>query len=199
MLLAPSSQRRHLTRLIRIGVVAVGMAALGGCNPQPDSTPTEPRPHGTAPSNNIVEDEFPLRDEDEILGVVVDGHARAYPVADVWNPMDHILHDILADKPVTVAFCNLDNCAQFFVGQEDGEVLSIRNGGADPFRFRKMLISVGGTKYQLDTLDAVVGDKSQAFPYKTEPIQRMTWGKWKEKHPESDVLSRGKVYSAQTK
>src|SRR5579875_3244686 len=52
-------------------------------------------------------DRADLKPEDEVLGVEMGGHARAYRLKGMLGRSDHIVNDVLGGKPVSVTFCDL--------------------------------------------------------------------------------------------
>ena len=45
-----------------------------------------------------------LKDNEIVLGVVVDGRARAYPVNLMWNPENEIVNDTLGETPIAASW-----------------------------------------------------------------------------------------------
>ncbi len=119
-----------------------------------------------------------ILDDDEVIGVVVAGQARAY----LRNAMDrfdgHVVNDLVGDKPVTVTYCDVSDCARAFTDDSvANERLDVWLGGQDENR---LLLLIGEKYYFHD------GDKVPLQPVAT---QRMTWSEWRNRHPTSEVYT----------
>jgi len=45
-----------------------------------------------------------LKDQEIVIGVVVGGHARAYPVNLMWSPENEVVNDTLGDTPIAASW-----------------------------------------------------------------------------------------------
>lgn len=151
-------------------------------------------PGGTDCIPSIDEPRFQSTDEanwleanDLVIGVEVDGTARAYPLR-ILN-VHEVVNDRIAGEPVAVTYCPL--C-------RSGLVFSRRVGGSTlTFGVSGKLLDANLVLYdrQTDTYwsqlsgEAVVGP---LVPRELEirPSTITTWEKWKRAHPETAVLSR---------
>ncbi len=190
----PPRQRHRLLRialpLILVALVCVAGFGLGVLT-TPPQPPDPPPPAATGPK--------PFPDDTPVIGVSLNGRHRAYELAGLWQPPDHVFNDLWGDVPVSVTFCNLDNCVRAFTSEQiRGDWLKIRNGGADPWHSRKMLLEVGDTKYEQETVKPVVGDRTKQFPYSSVDAVRTTWGEWRKLHPESELYAGGQLRSPTT-
>lgn len=128
----------------------------------------------------------PWRDDERVLGVEIAGLARAYPLAIlVWH---ELVNDELAGQPLLVSYCPL--CGT-------GLVFDRRVGE------RKLSFGVSGLLYQSDVLmydRETEGLWSQIAARAVTGALRdrrltlirshmTTWGDWKQRHPETTVLS----------
>jgi hypothetical protein len=128
-----------------------------------------------------------LQPGDRVLGMAIDGEARAYPVAILnWH---EIVNDVVAGQPVAVTFCPLCNTGMVFDSRVDGEALTF---------------GVSGLLYQSDvllydreteTLWSQIWSEGVAGPKKGTqltalPVRHTTWQAWQEAHPDTRVLSR---------
>src|SRR5262249_28813080 len=134
-----------------------------------------------------------LADEDEVLGVVMEGTARAYAVKTLGaGPDNHIVNDLLHGVPVSVTYCCFSGCAQAFTVPDCKNPLEIEVGG---FSEHNMLLRVGEDLYYQGSLDPFVvgadlGQDLEVFPYRLLPFTKTTWKKWKDLHPATDVYVR---------
>ncbi len=72
-------------------------------------------------------EESDLPDIEPVIGVVIDGTARAYPLRIlIWH---EIVNDIIGDTPITVTFCPLCNTGIVFDRRLDGQVLDFGTTG----------------------------------------------------------------------
>jgi hypothetical protein len=168
--------------------VAGGLAA-GWWAARPDGAPVTPEPAGewAVPQAAVLDDDEP------VVGVSVGGRHRAYPLAELWLPGSHVLNDTVGLAPVTVTYCNLEDCARAFTAdRRDGRPLDVENGGPNPLRARAMLLTVGDARYDQKTGQPVRGDR-KPFPYPELATERTTWGRWRAAHPDTDAWVRGQV------
>ncbi len=132
-----------------------------------------------------------LSDDDPILGVVINGEARAYPV----RIMDYheIVNDYFGDQAVAVTYCPLCGSGMTFVA-EVGE--------------RSRTFGVSGLLYNSDVLlydreteslwsqilgQAISGPASGA-QLQLLPTLHTTWSAWRAKYPQTKVLSTNTGY-----
>ena len=128
-----------------------------------------------------------LGDQDRVLGVVVDGVSRAYPV-NVLN-WHEIVNDELGKVNVGIIYCPL--CDSFSVVDREivkGKVLSfgvsgmLYNSNVMMYdRERKGLWS----QVYMQALSGKYAGKS----LKHLPFEVTHWGAWKKKHPKTDVMT----------
>lgn len=128
-----------------------------------------------------------ISDSDRIIGVTTDGEARAYPLAIMnWH---EVVNDRFGDRPVVVTYCPLCFTGMAFDARRDGE---------------RQRFGVSGLLYNSDVLlydratdslwsqlkgEAVSGPLVGAT-LEPVPAANTTWGAWRERHPDSRVLSR---------
>ncbi|MBI4390033.1 MAG: DUF3179 domain-containing protein [Nitrospinae bacterium] len=151
--------------------------------PPKDGIPALTNPAFVSPE--AAEREF-LGKTDRVLGLVVNGQAKAYPVKILnWH---EIVNDTVGGKPVVVTFCPLCGTGMVFDGEIDR---------------RKFTFGVSGLLYQSDLLmydrqteslwsqimgQAVTGPMS-GVKLKLLPSSQTTWPEWKKRNPGSLVLS----------
>jgi len=125
-----------------------------------------------------------LDDSEEVVGVVVNGVARAYRLGDLRDPRRHVVNDLVGDAPVSVAYCDRTDCIRTYTGP-----------GAEPLRVRIAGLRAGGLVVQLDGVyydhrsgQVVEGTPGAAsLPHDQLPWSRTTWGRWRREHPATDV------------
>jgi hypothetical protein len=127
-----------------------------------------------------------LRFDEEVIGVVVGGRARAYRLDAFRDRSRHVVNDVIGDIPVSVAFCDLDNCVRSYRGRPGQGALELSVGGLS--EGQKLVLEVGGVLYYQDTgqpLDPTSGGRE--LPLEPLDTARVLWGVWRRDHPETDV------------
>lgn len=160
-------------------VIPVEEIISGG--PEKDAIPalTDPQTTGAAQADYLLP-------HDRILGVLVKGHARAYPVKILnWH---EAVNDEIEGKPLLITYCPLCGSGMVF----DSYINS-----------KRMYFGVSGLLYKSDALfydlatDGLwsqLAMKAVTGPYSgTElshyPAEMTTWRSWTERYPETEVLS----------
>lgn len=128
-----------------------------------------------------------LGPEDEVLGFVRDGEARAYPVRILnWH---EIVNDTVAGLPIAVTYCPLCASGMIFSREVDGATL--RFGVSGLLLHSDMLLFDRATRSlwsQIGT-DAISGAYAGTH-LQWLPSEQMSWPAWRERYPDSRVLSR---------
>jgi hypothetical protein len=128
-----------------------------------------------------------LTDRSPVISLVVEGQARAYPLAILmWH---EIANDTLGVMPIVVTFCPLCNTALVFEREVDGTVLSF--GTTGNLRFSDLVMYDRRTQswWQQATGEAIVGEltgKRLSFL----PAQIVSLADYEAAHPDGEVLSR---------
>jgi len=138
---------------------------------------------------SVVEGESFMEIQDLVLGVVVNGEARAYPHAVLW--WHEIINDVLGGKPITVSFCPLTGSGLVYDPVLE-EGASAANFGVSGLLFDNNLILFDRTTDSLWSQmksQAICGSLQGATPTLL-PVAQMTWQAWKTIHPETTVVSR---------
>jgi hypothetical protein len=134
-----------------------------------------------------------MQAEDLVLGVVLNGEARAYPHAILW--WHEIVNDVLGGKPITVSFCPLTGSGLVYDPVvEEGQVF---NFGVSGLLFDNNLVLFDRTTDSLWSQmrsQAICGTLQGRSPTLL-PLAQMTWSAWKALHPETTVVSRNTGFS----
>ena len=137
-----------------------------------------------------------LRDEDLVFGVTVNGDARAYPLRILgWHEM---LNDTIGGVPLALAYCTLCGAGILYETQPEGR--------SEPFVFGSSGLLYRSNKLMFDwatkslwnqfTGEPVGGPLAESgLALALRPIAVTTWAAWRERHPESTVLSLETGYS----
>jgi len=128
-----------------------------------------------------------LRDDELVLGISRNGVTRAYPLQIlVWH---EIVNDVLGEDNVVVTYCPLCGTGIAFDRTIEGEAVEFGVSGlllnSDLVMFDRKTdtywTQVGGK--------AIVGELT-GMKLKQLALDTIEWGKWKEKYPNTEVLSR---------
>lgn len=133
-----------------------------------------------------------LSQKDKVIGIVINGKARAYPIRILnWH---EIVNDRLGGMDITVTYCPLCGTGMVFNAVVNN---------------KKMIFGVSGKLYNSDVLlydheseslwsqlqmEAVTG-KYSGTKLKLLPSRLTTWKDWKERYPQTTVISFRTGYS----
>jgi hypothetical protein len=138
----------------------------------------------------VPADDSKLDPSEEVVGVMIGGKARAYRLSALRDRDQHIVNDLVGGVPVSVVFCDLSNCVQIYSDPAATETLDVRSAG---LLEEEMVIAIKGNFYlqksgQPVTAEAKLSPTSPPIPYQMPTPERMTWGEWRRRHPDSDVF-----------
>ncbi len=127
-----------------------------------------------------------LKPADRVLGVEINGKARAYPIRILnWH---EIVNDIHNGKPIAVTFCPL--CGSGIVYD------ATFNGKAHKFGVSGLLYNSDVLLYDRETetlwsqiLSKGISGKLVGSELDIIPSSHTSWKAWREKHPNTEVLS----------
>lgn len=139
---------------------------------------------GIARPRAVAADQARLSDDEPVIGVVVGTWARAYRIAALADRRHHVFNDVVGDVPVTVAYCDLSDCARAFQGAPGDDLLPISTAGLYDDH---LVLRVAGVDYLQDSGQAL-REEGRAFPYPDLPLTRTTWKTWRTEHPETTVV-----------
>ena len=129
-----------------------------------------------------------LLDSDLVLGVVINGEAKAYPHNIGW--WHEIVNDVVGGQPVVVSLCPLTSTGMVFDGRgKDGSRIT---AGVSGLLFNSNLIMYdrrdGDTLYPQMISKGVSGPKT-GDELTLMPVVETTWGYWKQLYPNAKVVS----------
>jgi len=146
----------------------------------------------------------PWRDRERVIGVRLGDEARAYPIAIlVWH---ELVNDVLDGRPILASYCPL--CGTGIVFDRRPRPLQTGVGASTtapipPASGKGLRFGVSGLLYRSDLLmydreteslwpqisgEAVTGS-SRGRRLRQIRSQMTTWGEWRERHPDTTVLS----------
>jgi len=127
-----------------------------------------------------------LNDDDFILGVVVNGHARAYPVRILnWH---EIINDRIGKKRFVITYCPLCGSGMAFDTRDQFGVSGLLYQ-SDVLLYDKKT----ETLWSQLMMQAVTGPR-MGETLKLMPLTHTTWKAWHKQHPDTTVLSRHTGY-----
>ncbi len=128
-----------------------------------------------------------LRDDDIVMGIVINGEPRAYPHNIGW--WHEIINDTAGDESVIVTLCPLTGTGMVFNGvAADGERIHV---GVSGLLFNNNLIMYDRrdrqSLYPQMIYKAVLGPR-QGEELELLPVTECTWEYWKRVHPDTRVI-----------
>ena len=139
-----------------------------------------------------IEDAKFMRDKDRLLGVIINNEARAYPI----KILDHheLVNDKIEDQNFVVSYCPLCGTGMVFasnVGEHNALIFGVSG----------LLYNSDVLLYDLNTeslwsqiMGEAVAGKLKGSKLKQLPALHTTFANWKEKYPDSKVLSTDTGY-----
>ena len=124
---------------------------------------------------------------DEVIGVVINGEARAYPRRIIdWHEM---VNDTVGGVPVSLAYCTLCNSAILYDGRLNGKVYRFGTSGM-LYRSNKLMYDrETRTLWEQYTGEPVWGDLvGQGLKLDVLPVVHTRWIDWVARHPDTKVL-----------
>lgn len=175
-----------------------------GASPRPSATP---RPYRLQPGELLLAadyDDIPAimaedslfvpaaqgsaewADQETVIGVELDGHARAYPVR--LLSLHEVVNDNIAGRPIAVTWCPLCFSAIIFDREVNGRELTF---GVSGYLLKNNLVMYD---HQTNTLWSQVLAQSIRGPLRKNwltvlPSMLTSWGSWKDLYPETEVIS----------
>ena len=129
--------------------------------------------------------EHELPDREPVIGLVINGDARAYPLRIMmWH---EIANDVVGGVPVTVTYCPLCNTAIVMGRTVDGQVLDFGTTGKLRFSDLIMYDRQTQTWWQQFSGRALAGTHVGAA-LEMVPSRLMSWGEFRDEHTDGQVL-----------
>ena len=129
-----------------------------------------------------------INDSDIVVGVEIDGDARAYPIRIIaWHEM---VNDTIGGVPVSLAYCTLCGSPILFDGRVGSEVYRFGTSGL-LYRSNKLMYDRNTRTLwnQFSGRPAWGPLVGQDIRLKVLPVVVTTWGDWFVRHPDTTVLS----------
>jgi hypothetical protein len=116
-----------------------------------------------------------ILDQDFVIGIEVEGEARAYPLNMMGRPETELLNDTLGGRPIATTFCNTCQSVLVFSREVGGEPLTFFVSGELTNDNMVMQDAETGSKWAQYTGEAIAG------PLKGQKLEQLaaTWTDWK--------------------
>jgi len=143
-----------------------------------------PAVHHDATWLSIEEAEKRLPGDTPIVGVSINGDARAFPVP--WIVRPHVVQDMIGHEPVVMTFCGLSNLGKAFHGQLNG--LPLKLAVVEQLENNVVLYDQGSNQL-VQQIDGAITMGSQAGTSLPEyPVLSMTLKAWQSLYPTTKVF-----------
>lgn len=121
--------------------------------------------------------ETDLEDEAVVIGIVVNGEARAY-LREAFEllPEHHVVADTIQSRSIAVTHCDFQRCTRVLAASQPDQPLDIRIGGWRDDQTMELIVD--GRKFS---------QKSADIPLAEIPSSETTWGQWRKEHPDTLV------------
>lgn len=135
-----------------------------------------------------------LLQHEPVLGAVIDGDARAYPLRILdWHEM---VNHRIGDRQVALAYCTLCGAGVLYATEVDGGVLTFSTSGLLYQSNKLMYDRQTETLWNHMTGSPVMGPLAgSGIVLERLPLVRATWEDWLARHPETLVLNIETGYS----
>lgn len=139
--------------------------------------------------------EAQVTDGELVLGVVLNGEARAYPINMLTGPEREIINDTLGGRPIAATWCHLCNNAVVYDRELDGRRLTL---GVSGMLWRRNLVMYD---VETESLWAHLNGKAMQGELIGAELEMLpgtltTWGEWSARHPETTVLDMSRTATA---
>jgi hypothetical protein len=145
-----------------------------------DGIPTMTNPQTVDPAQAHY-----LTDDDQVMGVYINGEARAYPHSLGWN--HEIVNDRIGGRYISVTFCPLTSTGLVFDATDDqGDQIEFGVSGLLINSNLVMFNRSNDTLYPQMIFTGINGpDKGHALTLL--PVVETTWGLWKKLYPSTQI------------
>lgn len=159
---------------------------------QAGGPPKDAIPALTDPAFLAAENAAYLDPDDLVIGLQVNGEARAYPLRIlVWH---ELINDTIAGRPVLVTYCPLCHSAMVFDRQVGG---SVREFGVSGLLYNSNVLLYDRQPRDRDSslwsqaeMRAVIGPAAkEQLTLDLLPADLTSWHDWRSRHPTTRVLS----------
>jgi len=128
--------------------------------------------------------ETTLKGTQEVIGVIIHGRPRAYPLSEMSGTLEHVVNDHVVDaagnpQAFTVTYCDLTECIRVFqpVADKPSESLEIGTIGLID---GSLALFIGDQRFK---------QEEDVEQLKDVPHMRTTWDQWKTEHPDTLIYA----------
>ena len=143
------------------------------------------------PSFIAVSDNRDLKDDEPVIGVVINGDARAYPLGILTQ--HEIVNDVVGGVPVAVTYCPLCNSSIVFDRRLDGRVLEFGTSGKLRNSDLVMYDRLTESWWQQFLGEAIVGELT-GKRLKMLPSRMESFARFRERAPKGKLLASGSTF-----
>ena len=126
-----------------------------------------------------------LRDDDIVLGVVVGGEARAYPVNLMWEPLNETLNDTVGGAAIAATWCPIAHSGVVYDRALDGGTADLGAVGLEKGVFVLYDRQTGSRWSQVS--GRATSGRLEGRVLRKRDSTVTTWGRWRELHPDTTV------------
>lgn len=122
-----------------------------------------------------------LQDSTNVVGVLINGEARAYPLVRLSSMMDHVINDNAPadgkNHAFSIIYCDMSDCVRVLASTTESNDDSLKIGVLGLLD-KEQVLQWNGKDFKAT---------AEVDGLKDLPCQRTTWGEWKAEHPDSLV------------
>jgi hypothetical protein len=135
----------------------------------------------------VAADKADIPDDAWVFGIVVEGQARAYSL----NLLNHheTVNDRVGDTPFAVVWCPLANAAAVYGREYGGRELAFEPDGGLLNATLVVRDRETDSLWSILTGDAIEGDFAGTRLDQWPVGEKVRWGEWRDRHPDTLVLS----------
>ncbi|HWJ26620.1 MAG TPA: DUF3179 domain-containing (seleno)protein [Flavisolibacter sp.] len=143
-------------------------------------------------SNSSIE-ERPSPADQLVVGVDVNGQAKAYPVQ--FISYHHQVRDMVGNIPVMVTYCSVCRTGRVYSPMVNGRMESFRLVGMD--HFNAMFEDATTKSWWQQATGVAVAGPLKGMSLKEIPSRQSTWSSWLRAHPNSLLMSPDTTFKKQ--
>src|SRR5512139_3662574 len=128
-----------------------------------------------------------LRDDDLVLGVVVGGEARAYPINLMWEPQNEVLNDTLGGEPIAATWCPIAHSGVVYDRSVDRQTVELGAVGLERGVFI-LYDRQTGTHWSQVSGQATRGARA-GLSLRKKTATVTTWARWRRLRPDTSVYA----------
>lgn len=181
LLLLLTSANSHAKNGFDLSTASIPLNEIHHGGPQKDGIPAIDAPKFVRANTNNY-----LHDNDWILGINIDGVARAYPILIMnWH---EVVNDHSQATPLAITFCPLYGTGMAFVaGSKDAP----ESFGVSGLLFQSDVLLYDRSSESLwsQIMRKAVAGKKTGQQLEQVPLAHMRWSEWRKRHPDSLILS----------